>query len=150
MIRPTVVVLMKFCLFLKPNFLFQSHHLRCLVTDCLSVRWPYKPYIDLFCNQVLVVTYKRFNCIRSNFFYLSHLNLLFLEFCDTGCQTEPEINATVETEFEKCHQDSNTVNAESQTEPMRDIMEEQCIDKQQDTDDNVDKVRNISLIKENC
>lgn len=73
-----------------------------------------------------------------------------LEFCDTGCQTEPEVNATVKMEFKKCDQDFNTVNAESQTEPMRDIMEEQHVDKQQDTDDNVDKVRNIALIKENC
>ena len=76
---------------------------------------------------------------------------MFLEFCDTGCQTEPEINATVEMEFKKCSdQDFNTVNAESQTEPMRDKMEEQRICKQQDADDNVDKVRNIALIKENC
>lgn len=53
-------------------------------------------------------------------------------------------------EFKKCDQDFNTVNAESQTEPMRDIMEEQHVGKQQDTNDNVDKVRNIALIKENC
>ena len=133
---------MKFCLLLKPNFLFQSHHLRCLVTDCLSVRWSYKP--DLFLQSVFG------SYLEVIFFNLSHLNLLFLEFCDTGCQTEPEVNVTVEMEFKKRDQDSNTVNAESQTEPIRDKMEEQHIDKQQDTDDNVDKVRSMALIKENC
>ena len=69
---------------------------------------------------------------------------MFLEFCDTGCQTAPETIVTVEIEVKKSEQDSNTVNAESQTEPIRDVIQEHGVEKQQDTDDNIDKVRNIS------